>query len=524
MTRISQPEMALLYGDLELREGSLITEKLQNSGISFEMKDGGKQIYVPASEVLKSRMMIAEAGLPAGGSVGYEIFDRSDVLGSTNFVQNVNLLRAIEGELARTIRTLHGVSAVRVHVVLPQRTLFSKDRQKPTAAVVLKMRNESVRLSSPQVQAIQHLVASSIPNLLPDSISILDDRGVLLASGGEKERGHGSFAFQETRIMYETRTVRMIESLLEQSIGVGKVRAEVSIDLDMDKVTEQAESFDPESQVARSIQSVSDTQRSNEGGGNNVPTSVQSNIPSMTAGSTGGSGSQSSEGHKSEETTNYEISKTIKTAVKEMGGIKRLSVAVLLDGTYEKDDQGKEIYKERDPKEIKLLTKLIKAIVGFQEKRGDIISVMNLPFAKTEILSDEEGFFKRLGFSPKDWVRIIEALVLGSVVLMVFFFVFKPYMGSLLKTSDPSLGKTGNVFEEMGIAGPKVATTALMPGFSGNLEMAPPLRYLNEQEGYQNETPPLSNPDRLKILEMVEELIKKEPENAALILRIWMKK
>ncbi|MGL6188029.1 MAG: flagellar basal-body MS-ring/collar protein FliF, partial [Holosporales bacterium] len=114
MTRISQPEMALLYGDLELREGSLITEKLQNSGISFEMKDGGKQIYVPASEVLKSRMMIAEAGLPAGGSVGYEIFDRSDVLGSTNFVQNVNLLRAIEGELARTIRTLHGVSAVRV--------------------------------------------------------------------------------------------------------------------------------------------------------------------------------------------------------------------------------------------------------------------------------------------------------------------------------------------------------------------------------------------------------------------------
>lgn len=518
MSRINQPDMVLLYGDLEIREGGQITEKLQSLGVSFEVKEGGKQVYVPVQEVLKLRMTLAEAGLPTGGTVGYEIFDRSDVLGSTSFIQNVNLLRAVEGELSRTIRSIQGVAAARVHVVLPQRTLFAKDRQKPTAAVVLKMRSGSARLASSQVHAIQHLVASSVPELSPEHISILDDRGVLLASGVEKEGNTFPLAMEEARIMYETRLGRMIESLLEQSVGPGKVRAEVTVDLDMDRVTEQAEIFDPDSQVARSTQNSSDTHRSTDGAAN-APTSVQTNVPNVSGGTAGAGSGGSSETQKTEETTNYEISKTVKTAVKEMGGVKRLSVAVVVDGKYEKNAEGKEQYKPREAPEIDQLSNLVKAVVGFQQKRGDVVNVVNLQFVNSEFLSEDDGFLSQIGLHRRDWVRIIEAAILGLVVLIIFLFVFKPYMGRVLGGEEGLSGAmAAGGSMSMGVK------TPLMPGVPGSQELAPSLRDLPSQNTPSTgEEKALFN-ERLQRLQSVEDMIKQQPENAALIMRIWMKR
>ena len=510
LTRVSQPDMALLYGDLDLRDSGQISEKLQTMATPFEIRDGGKQVYVPSNEVLKVRMGLAEAGLPMGGAVGYEIFDRSEILGSTSFIQNINLLRAVEGELARTIRTIQGVAAARVHVVMPQRALFSKDHQKPTAAIVLKMRGGVSRLGANQIQSIQHLVASSVPELTPDHISILDDRGVLLASGSEKIGSNGPGSMADARTLYETRLARMIESLLEQSIGIGKVRAEITAELDMDRVTEQSEIFDPNGQVARSTQTHSDMQRGAETGSTSGPSGVQSNIPNFST--PGGTGtSQNNESQKSEETTNYEISKTIKTSVREMGGVKRLSVAVLVDGLYEKTPNGQEVYKARTSKELEELTQLVRAVVGFQAQRGDVVDVMNLRFAKSpELIAEKESLWNTLGLQKKDWVRIIESLIVASVILLIFLFTVRPLLTSRAERIAAS-----------GLEGQSLDARKMDPSFGELAEGT--LQPSIEGAGSQTSTslPLLAREDKLN---QIEELIQKYPDSAAMLLKRWLKK
>jgi len=216
-SRLGGTDMTLLFGDLDRGDSSKIVSKLETQSIPYELRGEGQQIFVPSQMVLRLRMQMAEDGLPAGGSVGYEIFDKSDSLGTTNFVQNVNLLRALEGELARTIRSIGSVDEARVHLVMPKRELFSRREQKPSASVVIKSRGAG-KLTNAQVMAIQHLVAAAVPRLEPERISIIDSRGRLLArAGGETEDG-GAFATtsDELRRAHEERVTRQIEQLVEQ--------------------------------------------------------------------------------------------------------------------------------------------------------------------------------------------------------------------------------------------------------------------------------------------------------------------
>jgi Flagellar biosynthesis/type III secretory pathway lipoprotein len=268
--------MVLLYGNLDLQESAEIVTRLEAQRIPYQIGSNGTQILVPEDRMLRVRMQLAEAGLPSGGSMGYEIFDKTNALSATNFMQNINHLRALEGELARTIRAIDQVQSARVHLVLPKREVFSRDQREPSASIIIKTKGG--RLDQPQVRAIQNLVASAVPDLKPSRISVVDDRGNLLA-GTQEEPDPATAAatrMEEMRRQAEERLRKNIEALLERSVGIGNVRAEVAVDMDFDRVTTNQELFDPDQQVVRSTQTITEENQSQEGQQN---VTVANNLP-----------------------------------------------------------------------------------------------------------------------------------------------------------------------------------------------------------------------------------------------------
>ena len=276
-TRITTPAFSLLYSDLELRDSGQIVQKLEAMGVPYQVRGDGGQVLVPADQVARLRMAMAEAGLPHGGSIGYELFDKSDALGTSSLVQNVNHVRALEGELARSIASINAVRHARVHLVLPRREMFSRDRQEPSASIIVTMRGAD-RPSKQQVAAIQNLVASAVPGLKTGHVSVVDSEGNLLARGGSDE-GDASLAgtAEERRVEYENRLSRKAEEILERTVGPGKARVEVHADMDFDRITTNSKTFDPDQQVARSTQSVTESSDSSESG--DQPVTVQTNLP-----------------------------------------------------------------------------------------------------------------------------------------------------------------------------------------------------------------------------------------------------
>ncbi len=237
MARLSSPPMEMLYGNLDLSDANQITKALDTDKVAYELRAGGTEIWVPADQKLPLRVKLADQSLPSGGSVttGYELFDKTDVLGSTAFLQNVNLLRAMEGELGRTIRSIQGIKSARVHLVLPHREVFTREVEEPSASIVLKMEGAR-RLDKGQVSAIQHLVAAAVPKLKPERISIVDDKGTLLARGSGDEHEAMIENAEDMKLTTQERLQRTIEDLLERSLGPDKVRAEVTVDMDFDRV------------------------------------------------------------------------------------------------------------------------------------------------------------------------------------------------------------------------------------------------------------------------------------------------
>ena len=304
-SKVNQPPMGLLYSELTAQDSGQIVSKLEAQNVPYELRAGGTQIYVPTDRVLRLRMSFAEAGVPRGGAIGYEIFDRGDTIGATNFVQTLNHVRALEGELSRTISSLGPVSNARVHLVIPRRDLFSRERQEPTASVVLRLR-EAGMLPRAQVNAIQHLVASSVAGLKPARVSIIDDRGNLLARGqseGDDNSPQATAAnAEEMRRGYEQRLAHTIEELLERSVGIGKVRAEVTAEMDFDRIVTNTESFDPDGQVVRSTQSVTESSDAKEASSTGA-VSVTANLPEGDSSSQ--QGQNSNRTSRSEETVKY---------------------------------------------------------------------------------------------------------------------------------------------------------------------------------------------------------------------------
>ncbi len=437
-TRLTSPNMALLYSELQQNDAGQITAKLESMGVPYELTGGGTVINVPADQVLRLRMEMATHGLPTGGSVGYELFDRTDSLGTTSFVQNINHVRALEGELARTISTIDKISAARVHLVLPRRELFSREQRKASASIILKVRgNRTLELG--QVTAIQALVAAAVPGLKPDAISLVDDRGNLLSRQSNPNDPSGSGSLGKLRLTYESRIKESLESMIERSVGIGAVRVEVSADMNFDRITTNSELFDPDGQVARSTQTVEQNEQSKDASGQSGTVSVSTNLPEGENESTV-SGSTENRSGRVEETVNYEISKTIKTQIHESGTIKKVSVAVLVDGTYTTEGEGedaKRVYKPRSEEELKQIEELVTSSIGFDESRGDTVKVINMRFARFD---DDPDFVTEDGmmFTKDDIVRLAEVSSLAVVGLLVIFLVLRPLISRVLVPSQVS--------------------------------------------------------------------------------------
>lgn len=430
---ISTPDMALLYSDLEPAEASHIVTKLEERKTPLSLRAGGTQIYVPIDMIPKIRMELAEEGLPHGGSVGYEIFDKSEAFGSSIFVQNINRVRALEGELSRTIRTLAQISAARVHLVLPKKEIFSKDKENPSASIVLRLSTPG-RLENARVQAIQHLVAAAVPGLSPQHVSIIDDRGNLLSAGDRESASTLPNKADEYRENYEARLERAIDTLVGRTLGISRVRTEVSVEMDFNRLTENSESYDPEGQVVRSTQTVQESTRNRESQTSGSLT-IESELPDASEAG-GAPSSPTNETNRGEETINYEISKTMRSTVKEVGAITKLSIAVLIDGTTAPDAEGKAAYQPRTPEEIENIRRLVKSAVGFDEGRGDTLEIVNMPFSNEQTAEVSDTDHLIWGFERHHIVRIAETTIMGFLGLLAVLLIAKPLIQSFLVTAE----------------------------------------------------------------------------------------
>lgn len=506
MTRLSATEMSLLYGELDMADSAKIVERLDSLGIPYELAADGAQIRVPEDQVLRLRMSMASEGLPAGGSIGYEIFDRENALGTTNFVQQVNHLRALEGELARTITSIGQVKSARVHLVIPQRELFSRDKPEPSASIILVQRGT---LDRSQVIAIQHLVAAAVPGLKPTAVSVVDEQGNLLARGTDEGMANPTNA-QEMRQAYENGMRRSIEELLQRSLGYGKVRAEVTAEMNFDRITTNSETYDPDGQVVRSTQTVEEQSDSTEGAD---AVTVANNLPDPTL--QDAAGQSRSTTARTEETVNYEITKTVETHVSEAGTVKRLSVAVLVDGLYSPAEDGTLAYEPRSAEELEKIAKLVRSAVGFDEARGDTVEVVNMRFVDSMAdLAEPDAL--PFGLQKSDLIRIAEMLVLGIVAVLVMLLVVRPMVGRLLETAEATAQE--GLLTDQSTATPALAGPAGAPG-----ELpAPPgtdvateiekMIDINQVEGRVRESS----------LKKISELVDRHPEEAVNIMRSWL--
>ena len=521
-TRLTTPSMGLLYGDLDVKDSAQVVAKLDAMNVPYELRGDGTSILVPQDQVARLRLTMAETGIPHGASIGYEVFDKPEGLGTTNFVQGINEMRALEGELARTIGTISVVETARVHLVLPKRELFTRDRQEPSASIVLKIRGNTT-LAKGQVAAIQNLVATAVSGLKPNHISIIDQNGNLLARGTDdpNQAFSGSSTAEEQRVAYENRLSRSVEDMLDRSIGFGHVRVDVNADMDFDKVTTNQESYDPDGQVVRSTQTMTEANQDNDAG--DQPVTVQTNLPDGQTAQGGAGAGTKSKHNRNEETTNYEITKKTTSQTREAGVVKRLSVAVLVDGTYKPGEKGVRDYQARSPEELAQLTKLVQSAIGYDEKRGDKVEIVNLRFAAPDDEAAEPPAIF-LGLNKADLFRASETLVLAIVAVLVILLVVRPLVTRALETArETALAQQRALAEQsMGgadaLAGPMGMGALTGPGGTPGTGLAA----MDDMEESMIDISQVEGRVRASSMKKIGEIVEKHPEEAVAIIRSWM--
>ncbi|TAK47132.1 MAG: flagellar M-ring protein FliF [Xanthobacteraceae bacterium] len=428
--RVTSPQMTTLFSDLSYEDSAAIIKDLERQAIPFEIRNDGAIVMVPKDKVTRLRMKLAESGLPKGGGIGYELFDKSDALGTTSFVQNINRLRALEGELARTIRAIDRVQFARVHLVLPDKPLFSREAPEPSASIVLRVRGQ---LEPQQVRAIRQIVASAVNGLKPQRVSIIDEAGNLLANGAAGDES-GGVSGDERRIAQEKHMREQVEAIVSSVVGPGRTRVQLTADFDFNKTTQTSDRFDPEGRVVRSSQTREEQSTSAETGQNNQgQVSVSSELPGAPR-PEAGSGSRD-QSKKTEEIVNYEISRTTRTEVTEAGRVTRVSIAVLVDGSYTKNDKGETVYQPRAKEELDRIATLVRSAIGFDQKRGDQVEVVNLRFAEPPAVvpaPEPAGFMSVLHFTKDDVMYVVELGVMMVLGIVVLLLVVRPLVKRIL--------------------------------------------------------------------------------------------
>lgn len=509
--RVSQPDMQLLYGDLSTSDTSTIAGVLENAGIRYSVSDDSTQVRVPDDQIGRARMLLAQEGLPNGGSIGYELFDEQTGFGTTNFVQNINQVRAIEGELSRTIGSIDAVRSARVHLVLPRRELFSRDNRQATASVLITQ-NRGNRLKSEQILSIQHLVASAVPELTPDNVSVVDSNGALLARGGDSDEALLSAKSEERRRNYERRMTQAIEDIVGRVVGFGSVRANVTADLNFDRITTSEEIYDPASQVVRSSQVVEERESEQETA--NAPTLPGAGGDLLSAGS--GSNQENS---RLEEVTNFEISRTERNMVREVGEVSKLSVAVLVDGNYSKNEEGEQVYTPRTEEELSLIEDLVKSAIGFDDDRGDTLRVVNMKFAPLDV---EKGSFTEdllLGFERSEFLDALEIVAVALMIILVIVLIVQPMVGRLLaEASNISKDAEADLLTSGHGGGSPAALAAPETARFGPT----PAEIEEEEEDSSIDIQQVKGKVKASALKKVEDIVDNYPNETVSVIRSWM--
>jgi flagellar M-ring protein FliF len=525
------PTMSSLYSGLTLEDSNRVVAELDAMNVPYELRAGGTQVMVPGDEMMRIRVQMAGKQIPSSGSlVGFEVFDKENALGTSSFVHNVNYIRALEGELGRTVSAMEGIGSARVHLVIPRRELFNREQVPPTASVSITLASGK-DLGKMQISAIRHLVATAVPGLEASRITIVDNKGKLLARGNADEEDPGSLAedAQDYRSAYEIRTKKAIEALLEQSIGLGKVQTEVTADIDFDRTETTSETYDPDGQVARSVQTIEEKENSQEKGESDN-TSVANNLPDAQA--TGGSNVSNTNNQRTDETTNFEISKTIKKQIQQVGTIKRLSVAVVVDGTYGTDKDGKRLYTPRTAAELKTMEELVKTAIGFDEKRGDSVRVVNMQFVS---FAEEPPAETVMDWIKRDLNSILETVLFGVVAILAILLVIRPLINHILEVSSAAQESESDEYSGAGGGHGMLGG----PGIAGHLTDQRSGGMLSDGEEVHDALGALLGPEdengmvnvaqiRGKVksssIRRIQQLVESHPEETVGVIRAWMSK
>ncbi len=386
-----QPDYRILFSNFNDRDGGAIVASLQQMNVPYKFAEGGVAILVPANQVHDARLKLAAQGLPKGGNVGFELMENQK-LGVSQFLEQVNFQRALEGELARSIQSLSAVQAARIHLALPKASVFVRDQQKPTASVLLNL-HPGRSLDQQQVSAIVHLVASSVPELPPPNVTIVDQNGNLLSDTSKKS---GVNELDATQLKYvqelQQNIIKRVESIITPIVGENNVRAEATADVDFSRIEQAAETYRPnQSPEVSSVRSQQTSESINPNGNpSGVPGALSNQPPApatapiIAPASATATAASTAVSTRKDSTVNYEVDKTIRYTQQPMGGIKRLSVAVVVNYKRVLDKSGKSSSRPLTDAEKTQISDLVKEAMGFNKERGDSLNVVNSPFASPE--------------------------------------------------------------------------------------------------------------------------------------------
>ncbi len=499
-THIGTTEMAVLFNELDPADTKKIMAQLDEQNVPYRLYKNGTEIHVPVADTLKLRVQLAET-LNSGSVVGYELFDKAQSPGVGHDVLKLQMLRALEGELVRTIKAIDHVKAARVHLVLPNREMFSREEHPASASVIVRM-EENTKLNPRQVEAIQRLVAAAVPKMQTKDVSIMDARGSLLTKTFDDEEEMQMSKNEELRRDYEKRLINSVQALIEQSVGQEKVRVQASLEMDFDQLVVNKEIYDPEAQVLRSSTTIEENSQTDE---REPIVSVEENLPNADAQN---ANQVKQQANRTEETVNYEVSKEVISQVRKNGIIKRLSVAVIVDGTYTLNPNGTKTYVPRTEKEMELLTALVRSAVGFDANRGDTVEVINLPFFNPDDILRLEDPILFMGFTKNEVIKMVEGLGVALVAVLVILLVVRPLIVKAFE--QPEVEEEENLL--MGSDGLQQLTGPNSGGMLTETEQLEELIDIAKVEG------------RVKAssVRKIGEIIDQHPEAAVNLIRSWM--
>lgn len=492
------PDYTTLYAELPDTELSQVADALKQSKIKYKISAGN--IMVPANDMEKARMQLAAQGLPNIKPEGFDILNEEQSFGTSQFIQSARYQHALEEELSRSISALRNVRSARVHLALPKESVFVRNRKKASASIIVNLYSGH-RMTDDQISAVSYMVASSVPNLQVEEVTVVDQMGRLLTDSGDKEQVLNSEQLEYTNRV-EHNYIDRVNNILNPFLGANGFKAQVNADIDFTRIEKTSEVFNPDAAATRSKQQL--TERMSASGTSGVPGALSNQPPGGSIAPENASGGTDEEGagggfkNKETLTQNFELDKTISHTQLSTGNVKRISIAVVIDDKKEVAEDGTVTSTPRTDDEIKRITSLVKEAVGFNAQRGDSVNVINAGFvspATIEVLPDVP-VWEQAWFAP-----IVKQSLAALIVLYIIFGVIKPAFKSLSKPHKELVGIEGE-------AGSGQA--ALAGGEAGGM---------SAEEADALPKPP---DDYEMQLDMARKLVVEDPKIAAQVVKNWL--